>query len=81
MKKIDILASDYKTVHRRWSYRISAGGAIGGFASALALAGGAAAWANVIPLWAVFTLGGVICAASLVATYIKQGKLHGPDHK
>lgn len=73
------LARDYKTVHRRWSYRISGGGAIGGFASALALAGGAASWASVIPLWAVFALGGLICAASLIATYIKQKNLSGDD--
>jgi hypothetical protein len=71
------LAPNYKTIHRRWSFRITAGGALGAFASALALAGGAAAWASIIPLWAVFVLGGVICLSSMIATYIKQGKLHG----
>jgi hypothetical protein len=72
-------ADDYKTIHRRWSTRISIGGALGGFSSALALAGGAAQWAGIIPLWAVFALGGLICAASVAATYIKQEKLHGKD--
>lgn len=68
-------AKGYKKIHRRWSARISLGGAIGGIGSALALAGGAAPWAGIIPLWAVFGLGGLICAASLLATYIKQKKL------
>jgi hypothetical protein len=71
------LADDYKTIHRRWSARITFGGAIGAFASALALSGGAASWAGVIPLWAVFVMGGVICVGSLVATYIRQENLHG----
>lgn len=75
MKKY--LSPDYKTIHRRWSARISLGGAIGGLASSLALSGGAASWAGVIPLWAVFGLGGVICLASLIATYIKQRSVHG----
>jgi hypothetical protein len=32
-------------------------------------------------MWAVFALGGLICAASLVATYFKQGNGNGTDHK
>lgn len=71
------LADDYRTVHHRWSYRITAGGALGGIASSLALSGGAASWAGIFPLWVVFALGGLICLASLIATYIKQDSLHG----
>lgn len=71
------LNPDYRTIHRRWSARISFAGAMGGFASALALAGGAASWSGVIPMWAVFALGGLICLSSLIATYIKQRGAHG----
>jgi hypothetical protein len=71
------LTPDYRYIHKRWSARISFGGAIGGFASALALAGGAASWSGVIPMWAVFALGGLICLSSLIATYIKQRGCHG----
>jgi hypothetical protein len=74
------LNPDCRTIHRRWSARISAGGALGGFASALALASGAAPWAGIIPLWLVFLLGGVICASSLIATYVKQKNLHDDEH-
>lgn len=74
-----MLSDDHKTIHRRWSARISAGGALGGIGGALALASGAAPWAGILPLWLVFLLGGIICACSLIATYIKQKNLHDDE--
>jgi hypothetical protein len=67
------LVYNHKQIKKRWSTWLN------GLGAAVSLSGGAAAWYNVIPVWAVCGLAMVIFIASIVASYIRQEKLHGDD--
>lgn len=62
-----------KEVHHRWSFQISTFGAgLGALGAGLAAGTSAANMAPILPEWAVWAGGALICACVSVAMYIKQ---------
>lgn len=73
MKLID----DWKQAHKFGSVQIAGAGALLGYLAAGLIASGAAAqWVGIIPIWAVFGLGALICTLVVVARVLQRGSKH-----
>ncbi len=59
--------------HKLWSVRVAGTGAIAGaVAAGLAASGAIVPWLGMIPNWAVFAGGAVICVLTIIARLWKQ---------
>lgn len=66
-------ADESRTIHHRWSFKLSTAGAIlGALGAGLQAAPSIAQAIDVLPMWAVWAGGAVICATVSIAMYIKQ---------
>lgn len=67
------LASDFKTITRWWSVRISAiAGLLSAVGSATAATGAVVPWFGILPRWEVTALISVVFWSVLIARIIKQ---------
>lgn len=68
------MADNASTIHHRWSFKLSTFGAVAGALGAgLQAAPSIAQAIDILPMWAVWAGGALICALVSVAMYIKQG--------
>lgn len=69
MKLID----DWKRAHHFGSVQVAGAGAFFGYLAAGLIASGAAAqWVGLIPIWAVFALGALICTLIIAARVLQR---------
>lgn len=67
------LVDDWRQAHKLRSVQVAGTGALAGaVAAGLAASGAAAAWIGVIPTWAVFAGGSLICLLTIAARLEKQ---------
>lgn len=71
------LIDDWKQAHKFGSVQIAGAGALLGYLAAGLIASGAAAqWVGIIPIWAVFGLGALICTLVVVARVLQRTPKH-----
>jgi asparagine N-glycosylation enzyme membrane subunit Stt3 len=74
------LVSDWKQAHQWASVRIASGGALlGAVAAGLAASGAASQWVGLLPVWAVFGLGALICLLIIAARLWDQAPADESD--
>ena len=67
------LVPEAKQAHKLWSVRVAGTGALAGaLAAGLAASGAIVPWLGMIPNWAVFAGGAVICVLTIIARLWKQ---------
>lgn len=69
------LIPEWKQAHKMRSVQVAGSGAFAGaVAAGLCASGAAAQWVGLIPTWAVFAGGAVICALVVLARLEDQGQ-------
>lgn len=68
-----MLVDDWKRNHKKRSVQVAGIGTLAGALGAgLSAAGGIVPWLGLLPTWAIWLGGSLICALTVAATYWKQ---------